>query len=293
MIEIDFKDRVPNHPGRIELIPVEGQPNIFDMARADDPLDVGTPINKALLQSITHSRLTGRFYAITPNLTIKSTTKGTVSPLPSSGWFLDGLTTATSGSYKVVASTAINSDYSVEKALDTSASTSWAGNDNTTHTYTMIFPNALKIKKIGLLLGESGDTSIYLMTVQGSNNGTNWTNLLTVSDFPYGETVYTLTTTGEYSQYRLHFETRTATRMYIYKIALPEWETNTYTIDFTSYDMPAQWDTGQRVTVQIPTYASFVVASNTFNGIKVNTILLSGRKYELVYNGSSFDAKEV
>ena len=57
--------------------------------------------------------------------------------------------------------------------------------------------------------------------------------------------------------------------------------------------MPVTWDIGQRVTVQVPEYAAFVVDSNTFNGVKVNTILLSERKYELRYNGSTFDAKEV
>lgn len=49
---IEVKDRVPTYPGRVKLIPVEGQPFTYDMVRADDPVDPGTPINKALFESI-------------------------------------------------------------------------------------------------------------------------------------------------------------------------------------------------------------------------------------------------
>ena len=49
---IEVKDRIPTHPGRIQLTPVDGQTNTFDMTRADDPTEAGTPINKALFDSI-------------------------------------------------------------------------------------------------------------------------------------------------------------------------------------------------------------------------------------------------
>lgn len=42
-----MKDRVPQHPGRIKLIPVEGQPGIYDMERADGATETGTPLNKS------------------------------------------------------------------------------------------------------------------------------------------------------------------------------------------------------------------------------------------------------
>lgn len=293
MIEKNIVDRVPTHPGRVKLTPVSGQADVFTMERADEPTKEGTPLGKETFDSIIQSRLTGRFYQLSPSYTVKNTTNGTTTPLPSSGWALNGITNASSGMYRVVASSAINSEYSVEKAVDASTTTSWAGTDNTQHTYTVIFPIAIKIKKIGLLLGKSGDVTTFKMIVQGSNNGTNWTNLLTVSSYQNNETLYTLTTTGEYSQYRLYFETPTPTRIYILNLTIPEWEANSYTIDFRSNYMPMEWENGQRVTVQVPTYAAFVVDSNTFNGVKVNTVLLSGRKYELRYNGTSFDAKEV
>ena len=49
---IDVKDRVPTYPGRVILTPVAGKANTFDMVRADEPIEPGTPINKALFDSM-------------------------------------------------------------------------------------------------------------------------------------------------------------------------------------------------------------------------------------------------
>lgn len=53
----NMKDRTPKFPGRVKLKPVAGQENIYDMTRADDPDDTGTPFNtRTMLQDST-----GRF----------------------------------------------------------------------------------------------------------------------------------------------------------------------------------------------------------------------------------------
>ena len=44
-----MKDRIPKYPGRVKLTPVEGQANTFDMIRADEPEQEGTPLNKKTL----------------------------------------------------------------------------------------------------------------------------------------------------------------------------------------------------------------------------------------------------
>lgn len=44
-----MQDRIPLYPGRVTLTPVAGQANTFDMVRADDPTQAGTPLNKATL----------------------------------------------------------------------------------------------------------------------------------------------------------------------------------------------------------------------------------------------------
>lgn len=46
-----MQDRIPLYPGRVRLIPVNGQANTFDMVRADEPTEAGTPLNKACLFS--------------------------------------------------------------------------------------------------------------------------------------------------------------------------------------------------------------------------------------------------
>lgn len=49
-----MQDRSPKHPGRVKLLPVSGQENIYDMTRADEPDDTGTPFNKrTMLQDST------------------------------------------------------------------------------------------------------------------------------------------------------------------------------------------------------------------------------------------------
>ena len=41
-------DRIPTYPGRVKLVPVSGQTDVYDLVRADQPVEEGTPINKAL-----------------------------------------------------------------------------------------------------------------------------------------------------------------------------------------------------------------------------------------------------
>ena len=48
-----MKDRVPLYPGRVILNPVSGQENTYDLTRADQPQQEGTPLNKANLLSDT------------------------------------------------------------------------------------------------------------------------------------------------------------------------------------------------------------------------------------------------
>ena len=44
-----MKDRTPKYPGRVKLNPVAGAENTYDMVRADEPVEEGTPINKKTL----------------------------------------------------------------------------------------------------------------------------------------------------------------------------------------------------------------------------------------------------
>lgn len=44
-----MQDRLPKYPNRVMLKPVEGQPNTYDLVRADEPIQEGTPLNKGTL----------------------------------------------------------------------------------------------------------------------------------------------------------------------------------------------------------------------------------------------------
>lgn len=53
-----MQDRVSLYPGRVKLEPVAGQSNLYDLTRADQPTQEGTPLNKAtLLKDVTASIL--------------------------------------------------------------------------------------------------------------------------------------------------------------------------------------------------------------------------------------------
>lgn len=53
-----MKDRVPTYPGRRKMIPVEGQPNVYDVEMADVPTQEGTPLNtETLFQNSTAASL--------------------------------------------------------------------------------------------------------------------------------------------------------------------------------------------------------------------------------------------
>lgn len=61
-ILIPVEDRVSTYPGRIHLTPVAGQTNVYDMSRADEPVQEGTPLNKALLDQ--------KAYTLTEDVTV-------------------------------------------------------------------------------------------------------------------------------------------------------------------------------------------------------------------------------
>ena len=85
MIEVNFVDRVPTEPGLVKLTPVPGQENHYIMERADAPIVEGTPLDKATLDSVIKSRLTGRYYVPVVKRTELSNVTTNANPIPSSG----------------------------------------------------------------------------------------------------------------------------------------------------------------------------------------------------------------
>ena len=67
-----MQDRVSLYPGRVKLEPVAGQANTYDLTRADQPTQEGTPLNKASLLKDTTAALFGLNGAAVPDDVLKA-----------------------------------------------------------------------------------------------------------------------------------------------------------------------------------------------------------------------------
>lgn len=294
MREIDFKDRVPTYPGRIKLTRVAG--TTYTMERADEPVVEGTPIDKALYDSITKSRLTGRFYepAVSRNV-VAGLTGLTTSPIPTSGWVYDADNRyiARSGIYSVEVSSDQNT--SADRAADAFTSSGWMSVGGVESWIKIYHAQALKVDKIRFRVELQYPSRLTRLVIQGSTNGTTWQELGTYASVTEDTLMdYTLINTGDYNYYRLMFTSDGSNRITVSNLSYILYDISSYTSAYTLEGMPLVWDRGQRLTISTPSNVNtYAVAENTLNGVKVNTILQSNRRYELRYNGTSFDVKEV
>lgn len=76
-----MKDRIPLYPGRVKLNPVSGQANTFDLTRADQPTQEGTPLNKASLLKDATAALFGKTTAAVPDDILSLLSKSTLAQI--------------------------------------------------------------------------------------------------------------------------------------------------------------------------------------------------------------------
>lgn len=293
MKEVNFVDRVPTHPGRVVLTPVSGQANTFDMVRADEPRVAGTPLDKATFNSMVHSRLTGRYYGLSVSREVLRTTTGTADPIPATGWVENSYTNFVSGSYKLTAS---YPDYPnlPPRAFDDSTTTYWAAESDSGETWIAVdFGVRIVVTKLSVCWF-SYDYDRFEVSFQGSNNGINWETIASTTGNRETPTEWSFDNTAEYSMYRLLFKQGTENAMRLYDWSIIEWSASVYKNLYTSDGMPSEWTKGQRVLVETPADVNTIgVSVNALNGVIINTILQSSKRYELCYDGSAFVAKEV
>lgn len=297
MKEVTFKDRIPLNPGRVKLNPVAGAVNTFDLVRADDPSEVGTPLDKATFNSIIHSRLTGRYYetAVSSGIGGDSITGITVSPLPTTGWVYDegNNQTARSGEYVVKSESRYSASYGAAQAFTSDGWRSVSGYN----TWLQIEnPQAIRVNRIRFALEFGYADRFEKLEIQGSHSGAVWQTLGTISSV--GSTsaaTYTLTNPGDYKFIRLYFTNSSETSVSVKNLSYANYDILAYANNFSiSEGVPGMFTPEQRITIKTPdTLASIAVTSNTLNGIPVNTVLQANRRYELRYTGSAFFAKEV
>lgn len=293
MKEVTFLDRVPTYPGRVVLTPVPGQANTFDMARADSPTVVGTPLDKATFDSMVHSRLTGRYYALAVSREVLSTTTGSVDPIPASGWIENSRTDFSNGAYKLTSSAPASSNIA-PRAFDGNSTTYFSSQTDNKETWIAVdFGERVLIKKLSARWF-SYDYASFRVSFQGSNDGAYWTEIANTTGNRDAMTDWAFTNTTEYSMYRLVFKQNTDNAMFLYELEFTSWSVSVYKNLYTTDGLPTEWTQGQRVLVETPSNVNTVgVSLNALNGVAISTILQPSKRYELCYTGSVFVAKEV
>lgn len=283
MIEVDFKDRVPTHVGRVKLTPVSGQENTFDMVRADDPTVEGTPIDKATFDSIIQSRLTGRYYLPTVTRTILSSQTGiTATPTPLGSWVYQyGGMIGTSGSWQVESNSISGAGNNPGNIFDGIEGSRWQSASETASWVKVSMGTHIKINKFRVNVENHGKFSGLQM--QGSNNGENWEVLCGLTP---GDYEYTIPNPKEYLYYRLYFTSLEAANTTVYEWQITEYDIATIQNDYVVEEFPTIITDHQRFTIVMPTVDTIGVIKNTLNGRNIDIILQPNKRYELV---SSWD----
>lgn len=296
MKEVYFKDRVPTYPGRVTLTPVVGASNQYDMIRSDEPAEEGTPLDKATFNSIIHSRLTGRYYTPTvTHISYTARTGLTVSPIPTSGWVYDTDNTnrATNGVYVVETDSNNGTAWVADGAF---RSAGWQSTGGTSAWIKIYHAAPITVRQLRFEVDLQYTARFSKLEIQGSNNDTDWVTVGELTSIGTGVSIeYELGAPGAYTFYRLYFTMTDSNRVTVKSLSYTLYDVNTYTNAFVvSEGFPTEWTPEQRVTIATPAVVnSFAVVNNTLNGVKINSILQQGKRYELRYNGATFDTKEM
>lgn len=292
MKEVTFYDRVPTYPGRMILSPVSGQANTYDMVRADSPRVEGTPLDKATFESVVHSRLNGRYYSPSVTKSVESEiTNLTVNPIPTS-WQAADSSHSSFEAWEISASSASTPPH---YAVNGATNNGWQSGEGITHSIALNTGGTLKVKKMRIDCGAVSQ-SINTMTIQGSNNGQSWDNLLSVSSPSAAATEYILASPAYYSRYRLVFEMSYQTGIVIVRAwAFTQHDITTYKNALSIADgVPSSWTELQIITFRTPDDLSTLgVVSNTLNGYPVNVILNPARLCKAIFSANTFIAQEV
>lgn len=292
MIEKNIVDRVPTKPGQIKLTPVSGSPDLFTMTRADEPTVEGTPIDKATLDSIIKSRLTGRYYLPTVTTeTITSQAGITANPVPIASWtYQPGGIIASSGSWQLESSSVLEAGYNAGNIFDGNDATQWQSASETSSWVKVTMGSHIKIKKFRVNVTDHGKFSALQM--QGSNNGTSWDTLTGLSP---GNYEYTISNPKDYLYYRLYFASSTAVNTIIYEWQITEYDVATIQNEYDIENFPVDITDHQRFMIVTPPSVNTIgVIKNTLNGRNIDIILQPNKRYELVSSwDGNYYAKEV
>ena len=135
-----MNDRISLYPGRVKMTPVAGQANTYDMERADDPTQEGTPLNKATLLKDATAALYGLGTGAVPDDVLAELGKY------KQYWWRRRTPSKTQYVEKLTNVTAEHANASISSNGTTvSVSTSISFNPNTGENVTMINPESVSL----------------------------------------------------------------------------------------------------------------------------------------------------
>ena len=276
----DIKDRLPTKPNTWEVTHSDSTVEEVTVARADEPTEAGTPINRALFRN-----LQGDLYTIDRSVTPTATVdNGTVKlsvdvpltsyetgklirlrmPSVNGTWAGDYIPYERLGLEEITTNTesATNNRWN---AIDGNTSTYWTKGD-TQEQYAWLqlkFTSAIKIKKMKVRATFSGNTPYG--EIQGSNDGTTWSSLyeFTSSITPLAE--ITLNNNNSYLYYRIIMRIGSGLTRNVYELQVTEYEGNVF------------WAYNPQINV------------NSLGWKTVNGKLNTGEDYLLRYNGTQWE----
>lgn len=164
-----MKDRVPLYPGRVKLTPVAGQTNVYDLVRADQPQQEGTPLNKASLLTDATAAAIGLSGDPTVNDALYALSQKS-SPAEIHVYADIGTTATMSNSNKTLTATIASSGYAT-----------FYPNELGDWTVSFVYNGTRKTRNYTLKV--IGIDDIYPFEIGATLNDTSWADISTASKY--------------------------------------------------------------------------------------------------------------
>lgn len=297
---IDVKDRVPsqvlsNGAIRYEEFDAEGNSLGYKyIKRADEPTEVGTPINKVLFDSIKNDiNQAGKVHQCSLSQSELNFAKLKTALFPTSGWQTVTENVKYQNSDFIIESSS-DPSRSVLNAFDGNDSSYWEENGDSRTGYLKIdCGKPYKIYEFKIVMDY--DDSYGSVKLQASNDNTNFVDLKVVPENSKKATqIITINNPDAYRYYRLYHYSSNYKRplIYTFQATVIENGANLITIDdsfITSYYI------GERLLIKIPNTFSRNISKTyikvkNLGEIEIEGSLFAGLTYSLIYDGTKFIA---
>lgn len=234
--------------------------------------------------------LMGVYQTTAAALTTKTAQSFVTNPIPTT-WTAVNSSEYYNGGYRIK-STSSPSAQPVSYAFDASTTTYCSAMG--TEAYVQVeLPSAILVD--AFRLSYTVPVATTAVRVLASNDGSSWTTIYTAPTVGSVGTLteVSMTDPGVYKFYRLSVTMSSSGSISVYAFQISDYTVTTYEVKHT-LTLGATLVANQHVYITTPTNYNMVgVNSNTLNNINVNALMNPGRRYRLIYTGTSFIATEV